>query len=186
VLKKEGLPDSVLERLAEEGVPVDLVEYLTPDSPPASEAEQVEKEPRAGLEDKAAPPEPTPQVKDENEAIDIEPLLPRKLPLDPEWGRGPLDWESQVMVGQELPFVKLLQKLSREPITVPERSEEMIAPSTALAVSGRIEEISITTSQVGFRRRRLELVPRPRDPLPRLPAPAPTGGTFQPRERHIT
>lgn len=192
ILKKEGLPESVLARLSEEGVPPDLIEYLKPESVGSLGAKTAddstgESDPEAesdNLNDSQAHSDS--ETKHDSDTTDIEALLPRKLPLDPEWGRGSLSWESQVMIGQELPFVKLIQKLSREPMAAQDRPREKIAPPTkALAVSEKAEEISITTSQVGFRRRRLELTPRPRDPLPQLRTPNPTGGNFRPRSRHL-
>lgn len=124
--------------------------------------------------------------------VDLDEVLPSVLRMEPEWGRGPLDWSRQLPDPDDRPFSALVEQalggeLHPEPASASEPQEP---PSTSAEIEisdRRVEPLGqVNRLPVGFIRRRVDLPPVTPEVIPPLAAPLPTGGTFQPRVRRIS
>lgn len=133
---------------------------------------------------------------------DFEERVPALLGVDPEWGRGPINWKSQLpdpfgapplrrMARQAIsapetlqggPAASVPERIAATPPAAPARTP---APPSDVAAQAAVQLGEIAHTTVGFRRRRVELTgSHAAEPAGPPPAAVPaTAGTFRLRRR---
>lgn len=112
---------------------------------------------------------------------DWDAILPLRLPLGREWGRGPLDWPAQIPDVGAVFFAEW--DGTGKPPAPP--SSPQRAQGGMQAAGVKVEIVSLGTQRVGFVRQRISLAPRQSVLLNQLAIPQMTGGIFVMTERNI-
>lgn len=103
--------------------------------------------------------------------LDIEPMLPRRLEIPPEWGREPIHWKDQIPKRNQQPMLRRLARhLAAQPPVEPEAAEaEVEDPGLGIEPSESQVVAATEARSTGWVRRRAELSGRYSAPSPNLP-----------------
>jgi len=110
---------------------------------------------------------------DPNPDFDIEPLLPSKLEIPPEWGRGPLLWKDQLPKRNQQPMLRELARslTAQDPVLASATEMEVVRPGQEMQPIQKRTLPARETHATGWIRKRTELTGRyslDPDPQPKI------------------
>lgn len=116
-----------------------------------------------------------------NPELDIEPMLPERLEIPPEWGRGPLRWKEQVPGRSQQPLLRRLARhlIGQDPVESGGVQVEVDTPGQDIRVSDQKSLAVKEAKATGWIKRRVEPPHRYKPAPPLLPeVPRGDGGRW--------
>ena len=123
-----------------------------------------------------------------NKDIDIEPMLPPKLDIPPEWGLGPIRWKEHIPSPSGQPMLRRLARhlIGMEQAPAEAAEVEVEDPGLAIEPSKNKSRTAKESRPTGWVRRRAELPGRSQLPPALLPPVPPADGKWREFRRGVS
>ena len=123
-----------------------------------------------------------------NKDIDIEPMLPPKLDIPPEWGLGPIRWKEHIPSTSGQPMLRRLARhlIGMEQAPAEAAEVEVEDPGLAIEPSKNKSRTAKESRPTGWVRRRAELPGRSQLPPALLPPVPPADGKWREFRRGVS